>query len=150
MIWTTVEVPKSWLDAVITCLHKKGLQSVAKNYRSIFIMNAISRILPRLIIERLRDCYESLIMENQFGFRQNRSTTDAIFIVREAIKSTKNPLYLCMIDLRAAYDHVDRDMLFSVLNIRTKVLKALYTGTKASIKYCSLISSAHWLSPRRN
>ena len=140
MIWTTVEVPKSWLDAVITCLHKKGLKSVAKNYRSIFIMNAISRILPRLIIERLRDCYESLIMENQFGFRQNRSTTDAIFIVREAIKSTKNPLYLCMIDLRAAYDHVDRDMLFSVLNIRTKapkitsLLKALYTGTKASIK----------------
>ena len=45
-----------------------------------------------------------------------------------------------MIDLRAAYDHVDRDMLFSVLNIRTKaskitsILKALYTGTTASIK----------------
>ena len=84
-------------------------------------MNAISRLLPRLIIERLRDCYESLIMENQFGFRQNRSTTDAIF--SEAIRSTKNPLYLCMIDLRAAYDHVDRNMLFSVLNIRTKRLK---------------------------
>lgn len=103
-------------------------------------MNAISRLLPRLIIERLRDCYEKLIMENQFGFRQNRSTTDAIFIVREAIKSTKKPLYLCMIDLRAAYDHVDRDMLFSVLDIRTKapkitsILKALYTGTQASIK----------------
>ena len=139
-IWTVVEVPKSWLEAVITCLHKKGLKSVAKNYRSIFIMNAISRLLPRLIIERLRDCYEKLIMETQFGFRQNRSTTDAIFIIREAIRSTKKPLYLCMIDLRAAYDHVDRDMLFSVLNIRTKapkitsILKALYTGTTASIK----------------
>ena len=139
-IWTVVEVPKSWLEAVVTCLHKKGLKSVAKNYRSIFIMNAISRLLPRLIIERLRDCYEKLIMETQFGFRQNRSTTDAIFIIREAIRSTKKPLYLCMIDLRAAYDHVDRDMLFSVLNIRTKapkitsILKALYTGTTASIK----------------
>ena len=79
-------------------------------------------------------------MENQFGFRQNRSTTDAIFIVCEAVKSTKNPLYLCMIDLRCAYDHIDRDILFSVLNIRTKapkitsLLKALYTGIKASIK----------------
>ena len=45
-----------------------------------------------------------------------------------------------MIDLRAAYDHIDRDMLFTVLNIRTKtpkitsLLKALCTGTKASIK----------------
>ena len=45
-----------------------------------------------------------------------------------------------MIDLRAAYDHIDRDMLFSVVGIRTKapkltsILKSLYTGTKASIK----------------
>ena len=103
-------------------------------------MNTISRLLPRLIIERLRNCYEKLIMKNQFGFRQNRSTTDAIFIVREAIRSTKKPLHLCIIDLRAAYEHIDRDMLFSVVGIRTKapkltsILKSLYTGTKASIK----------------
>ena len=82
-------------------------------------MNAISRILPRLIIERLRTCYESLIMENQFGFRQNRSTTDAIVIVREAIKSTKNRLYLCMIDLRTAYDHVD---LFLISELKLLIL----------------------------
>ena len=140
MIWTVVAVPKTWLSSVITCLHKKGLKSVAKNYRSIFIMNSISRLLPRLIIERLRETYESLIMNSQFGFRSNRSTTDAIFIVREAIKSTRKPLHLCMIDLRAAYDHVDRNMLFSVVSIRTKapkltaILKSLYTYTCASIK----------------
>ena len=52
-----------------------------------------------------------------------------------------------MIDLRAAYDHIDRDMLFSVLNIRTKarkitsLLKALYNGTKASIK--NTVNSFH-------
>ena len=45
-----------------------------------------------------------------------------------------------LIDLRAAYDHVDRNMLFSVVDIRTKapklifILKSLYAGTKASIK----------------
>ena len=93
MIWTCVAVPKSWLSAAITCLHKKGAKSVAKNYRSIFIMNTLSRLLPRIIIERLRDTYERIIMKTQFGFRKNRSTTDAIFIVREAIKSTKNPLH---------------------------------------------------------
>ena len=80
-------------------------------------MNTLSRLLPRIIIERLRDTYERIIMKTQFGFRKNRSTTDAIFIVREAIKSTRNPLHLCMIDLRAAYDHVDRDMLFLSLTL---------------------------------
>ena len=45
-----------------------------------------------------------------------------------------------LIDLGAAYDHFDRDILFSVLNKRTKafkitsIIKALYTGTAASIK----------------
>ena len=116
MIWTMVKV--TWLASVITRLHKKGLESDAKYYRSIFIMNTISRLLPRLIIERLLPYNEQLIMKNQFGFRANRSTTDAIFIVREAIRSTKKPLH-CMIDLRAAYNHVDRNMLFSVVNIRT-------------------------------
>ena len=86
-------------------------------------MNAISRILPRLIIESLRDCYESLIMENQFGFRQNRSTTNAIFIVCQAIKSTKNPLYLCMIDLRAPYDHIDQTCYFLLLISELMLLK---------------------------
>ena len=140
IIWTTVSVPKVWLTSAITCIHKKGLKSIAKNYRSIFIMSTISTLLPKLIIERLRNVYEILLMDNQFGFRKNRSTTDAIFITREAINSTKNPLYLCMIDLRAAYDHIDRNMLFRVLDIRTKapllimILKSLYTGTLASIK----------------
>ena len=141
MIWTLIVVPQTWLSSAITCLHKKGLKSVAKNYRSIFITDTLSRLLPRIIIERLRDTYERILMKNQFGFRKNRSTTDAIFIVRESIRSTKNPLHLCFIDLRAAYDHIDRDMLFSVINIRTKspkltsILKALYSGTIAAIKH---------------
>ena len=80
-------------------------------------------------------------MKSQFGFRKNRSTTDAIFIVRDAIRSNKQPLYLCMIDLRAAYDHIDRNIMFKVLSIRTKapnlvnILKAVYTGTIAAIKH---------------
>ena len=148
-IWSTVSVPKTWLEAVISCIHKKGPKDIAKNYRSIFIMNTISRLLPKIIIERLRDAYEKLLMANQFGFRKNRSTTDAIFIVREALKSTKKPIYLCMIDLKAAYDHLDRDMLFRVLDIRTKaplliaILKALYTETIAAIKHTTGYFQVH-------
>ena len=80
-------------------------------------------------------------MKSHFGFRKNRSTTDAIFIVRETIRTNKQPLYICMIDLKAAYDHIDRNMMFKVLSIRTKapnlvnILKAVYTGTIAAIKH---------------
>ena len=33
-----------------------------------------------------------------------------------------------MIDLRAAYDHVDRNMLFSVVDIRTKAPKLTFSS----------------------
>ena len=112
-------------------------------------MSTVSKLLPKIILNRLRDTYELLLMENQFGFRKNRSTTDAIFITREALNSTANPIFLCMIDLKAAYDHIDRNLLFRVLEIRTKspkivnILKSLYTGTIAAIKHTDNIFNVH-------
>ena len=52
----------------------------------------------------------------------------------------KNPLFLCFIDLKAAYDWINRDTLLKFLNIRlkspilVKMLKVFYTGTSAAIK----------------
>ena len=74
------------------------------------------------------------------------STTDAIFILQNAINLSSAPLYVCFIDLKAAYDWIDRDMLFKVLEIRlnspflVKILKVLYTGTSAAIKGSKKIS----------
>ena len=149
LIWNTMSVPLSWLKSSISCLHKKGPKSNPGNYRAISIMSTVSKLLPKIILGRLRETYEKLLMENQFGFRGNRSTTDAIFITREAINSTMNPIYLCMIDLRAAYDHIDRNLLFRVLEIRTKspkittILKSLYTGTIAAIRHTEIMFDVH-------
>ena len=49
-------------------------------------------------------------------------------------------MFICFIDLKAAYDWINRDMLFKVLVIRIKspnlvdILKLFYTGTSAVIK----------------
>ena len=65
---------------------------------------------------------------------------NAIFILQNAVKLTSDPLYVCFIDLKGAYDWIDRDMLFKVLEIRlkspflVKLLKVFYTGTSAAIK----------------
>ena len=78
-------------------------------------------------------------MENQFGFRKNRSTTDAIFTVRKIIEKTEGFFITCFVDLRAAYDHIDRDMLFDVFEIRTgcrlftRFLRELYNNTTATV-----------------
>ena len=140
-IWTTFSIPSSWLISSITCLFKnKGSRSDAGNYRGLSIMSTCSKILASLVISRIRKAYEAIISNCQFGFRSNRSTTDAIFILQNAINVSDKPLFLCFIDLKAAYDWINRDMLFKILNIRLKspvlvnILKAFYTGTSAAIK----------------
>ena len=140
-IWTTFVLPSSWLISSITCLFKnKGSRNDAENYRGLSIMSTCSKILTCLLITRIRNAYEKLISNAQFGFRSNRSTTDAIFILQNSINISSKPLFLCFIDLKAAYDWINRDMLFKILEIHLKspilvnILKALYTGTSAAIK----------------
>ena len=140
LIWTTLQVPKTWLHAEITSIFKKGSHSLASNYRGISIGANMSRILCKIIIERLKTAYESCISNAQFGFRKNRSTSDGIFIMKNIIEKYKDPFVAVYIDLTAAYDHIPRDFLFRVLEFRTgapfliHILKLMYQHTTASIK----------------
>ena len=139
LIWTCIQVPTTWLHASITCLFKKGIRSIAKNYRGLSIGANMSRIIAKIIIARLKEAYEANISETQFGFRRNRSTSDGIFILNTIIEKYGGPLIVVYIDLTAAYDHIPRDFLFQVLKIRTganhlvAVLHAMYEHTTASI-----------------
>ena len=102
-------------------------QLVQKNYINCFIST-------------IRDTYKNMISKCQFGFRSNRSATDAIFILQNAIKISPDPLFICFIDLKAVYGWINRDMLFKVLDIRinssilVNILNFFYTGTSAAIK----------------
>ena len=139
LIWLHIAVPKSWLEMKIICLFKKGLKSLAANYRALSIGSNLSKIIPRIILNRLLDTYERNISESQFGFRKGRSTCDAIFIIKNVIQKHTGPLVLIFVDLTAAYDHIPRDFLFRVLEFRTGakllvyILRKLYDGTTAYI-----------------
>ena len=140
LIWTYIKVPTTWLHSSINCLFKKGLMGVAANYRGLSIGANMSRILAKVILSRFQKAYEAHISESQFGFRQNRSTSDGIFIVKMVTEKVGESLVAVYIDLTAAYDHIPRDFLFKVLNLRTgathlvAILKKMYEGTTASIK----------------
>ena len=140
LIWTTISIPSSWLHSNITCLYKKGIRSDATNYRGISIGANMSHILSKIIIGRIKDAYEKHISEFQFGFRRNRSTADGIFMMKNIIEKTKDPLIAVYVDLTAAYDHIPRDFLFRVLKFRLQaphlvdILQLMYQGTTASIK----------------
>ena len=105
------------------------------------IMATCSKIIISIVISRIRDTYERIISNSQFGFRCNRATTDAIYILQNSINLSSEPLFVCFIDLKAAYDWIiNRDMMFKVLDIRLKtpilvnILIEFYRGTSAVIK----------------
>jgi retron-type reverse transcriptase len=92
-----------------------------------------------IILDRISESYNNTIEQNQFGFRKNKGCDNAIFILRNVINTSKEKMYICFIDLTAAYDKIQRNLLFRVLDIRLScthfisLLKAVYTETTASI-----------------
>ena len=100
----------------------------------------MSRILAKIILGRLKTAYENHLGESQFGFRKNKSTSDAIFILKTLVEKYGDPLVVVYVVLTAAYDHIPRDFLFRVISLRTgathlvEILKKMYLGTTACIK----------------
>jgi hypothetical protein len=58
------------------------------------------------------------MIEEQCGFRKGRSFTDAIFTVQQIIEKRKEhnlPLYILFVDFAKAYDNVNRDKLWKMM-----------------------------------
>ena len=57
-------------------------------------MATASKLVPRIILGRTRERYEKSILRNQFGFRKNKSTTDAIYVNRHLLEKTKGCVHI--------------------------------------------------------
>jgi sorting nexin-29 len=80
--WLTCKVPESWKIAEVISLFKKGDCRECKNYRGLSLLNTLYKIYARIVNKRLRTISEALLQEEQNGFRNGRSTTDNIFILK--------------------------------------------------------------------
>ena len=145
LIWRTVTIPKQWLENHMTCLYKKGQRTLAENYRALSVGSTLSKLVPLIILKRLQNSYETNISDEQFGFRNDRSTCDAIFILKNVIQKYGKEFMIVFIDLTAAYDHIPHNLLFKVLELRTgskiltNIIKKMYEGTFAKIPGCKTI-----------
>ena len=71
------------------------------------------KLWERVIDQRLRGTTQ--ISPNQFGFMPGRSTTEAIFLIRqvmERFREQKKDLHLVFIDLEKAYDKISRNIMW--------------------------------------
>ena len=145
-VWNDHDTPTSWKTSRLQPVYKnKGSQTDPAMHRGIMINACISKVLVTSLLNRLRMHYEKSILPSQFGFRLDKSTTDAIFCVRQLLLKTPGEVYGCFIDLKAAYDHICRITLWRVLEMRIgdnrilTILKKLYENTTAKIAGCDTI-----------
>ena len=72
-IWRTGEWPTAWTQSLIITLPKKGNLQLCQNYRTI---SHSSKVMLKVILNRLKPQAEEIIAEEQAGFRSGRSTTE--------------------------------------------------------------------------
>ena len=114
--------PRSWRLAKVIPLHKKSCNLERKNYRPVSILSPLSKILEKVVYEQI---YDYLTRNNIFhpdlhGYRQNRSTQTALLTmydrwVKAAAAGQVSGAVL--LDLSAAFDLVDPDLLIKKLRI---------------------------------
>jgi len=81
-IWKTCEWPEERTFSTFIPLPKKGDLKQRANYRTIALVSHASKILLRIILERIRVKTEREIVDEQAGFRQGRGTRDQITNLR--------------------------------------------------------------------
>ena len=81
-IWRTGEWPTPWTQSLIITLPKKGNLQLCQNYRTISLISHSSKVMLKVILNRLKPQAEEIIAEEQAGFRAGRSTTEQIFNLR--------------------------------------------------------------------
>ncbi len=116
-------------------------------YRGVRLLEHGMKLWEKILKKRLRDIVK--IEDIHFGFQQDRSTTDAIFVMRqlqEGYKEKKKMLYLIFVDLEKAFDRVPREVIAWTLRRQMvperliKLVMALYVNSMSKVKRLAGIS----------
>ena len=105
-IWQTGEWPTPWTQSLIITLPKKGNLQLCQNYRTISLISHPSKVMLRILLNRLKPQAEEIIKEEQAGFRAGRSTTEQIFNLRilcEKYLQHQHSLYHVFVDFKKAF-----------------------------------------------
>ena len=129
--YKTKKWPKPWTQSLIITLPKKGNLQQCNNYRTISLISHPSKVLLRVILNRLKPQAEQIIAEEQAGFRKGRSTIEQIFNLRvlcERMLQHKRELYHVFIDFKKAFDRVWHEALWNTMrayNISPNLVDAI-------------------------
>ncbi|UYV74658.1 hypothetical protein LAZ67_12000433, partial [Cordylochernes scorpioides] len=146
-IMSTEKYPQLWTNSIVHPIYKSGDKNNPTNYRGIALCSNISKLFTTILSNRLNNWIEKrvIILENQAGFRKNRSCTDHIILLNSLIQLSlrrkRGKLYVFFVDLTKAFDTVPHDLLWQKLhkmgisNKFVMLIKNFYQEAKITIRW---------------
>ena len=110
--------PKDFLQSVLVPLEKKKNAFRCEDFRTISLISHASKVVLRILARRLEKKSEEYMGNDQFGFRKERGTRDAIGVVRclaERRMEFNEDMFVCFVDYEKAFDRVNWKKLMEVL-----------------------------------
>ena len=132
----------------IVPIFKAGDNSSLNNYRPISILSQFSKLLEKLFQNILLSFVEknNVLNDNQYGFRQNRSTTIALFDLSQKVSTfldNKLSALGIFVDLRKAFDTIDHGILLKkveYMGVRGIALKWVASYINNRKQYVSFLN----------
>lgn len=140
-------LPPTWSGAEIIPIYKKGSPLNPANYRPIRLIDVTQKLFAQVLLGRLQLWMDEkdVLTPLQAGFRSKISTIDQIFRLQlihwKTVILEGGSLYLTFVDLKSAFDMVQRDQLWNILlDMGVPVylchqLKRLHQDTFARIRF---------------
>ena len=150
-IWRTGEWPTLWTQSLVITLPKNGNLQLCQSCRTISLISHPSKVMLKIILNRLKPEAEKIIAEEQAGFRPGGSTTEQIFNLRilyDRYLQHQQGLYHVFIDFKKAFDRVWHAALWATMrlyNINTNLINMIQNlYDKATSAVCFNDSTGDW------
>ena len=137
-------------SAIATGLEKVSFHSNPKerqckecsNYRTIALISHASKVMLKILQDRLQQYVNCEIPNAQDGFRKGRGTRDQIANIHwnKKAKEFQKNIYFCFIDYAKAFDCVDHNKLWKILQETgipdhlTCLLRNVYAGQEVTVR----------------
>ncbi|CDS14377.1 hypothetical protein LRAMOSA06546 [Lichtheimia ramosa] len=125
LCWRWSSTPIVWRTAQVVPIFKKGNPDDPANFRPISLTSIFRKILERCMLPKLLAEVPALDMA-QGGFRHNRGALDQAFslhiLMRQFWKQYEEWPTVAFLDIKAAYDSVDRQVIWNHMRGHTSPL----------------------------